>query len=67
MIQLFNPRSTIGKYRNLTLSDWNAIRTQIAQGALFASIEASTNNRRVIFTNTEVQFIEAKYPQAVQA
>jgi hypothetical protein len=64
---MINTRSTISKYRALTVSDWNAILEQIKRGSIFAMIEASTNNRKVIFTNTEVQFIESKYGAAVGA
>jgi hypothetical protein len=64
---MINTRSTISKYRNLTVSDWNAILEQIKRGSIFAVIEASSNNRKVMFTNTEVQFIEAKYGAAVGA
>jgi hypothetical protein len=67
MIQVSNSRSTIGKYRNLTGADWNAILEQIGTGVLFASIEASSNNRRVIFTRTEVEYLEQKYGKAVGA
>jgi hypothetical protein len=64
---MINTRSTISKYRNLTVSDWNAVLEQIKRGSIFAMIEASSNNRKVMFTNTEVQFIEAKYGQGVSA
>jgi hypothetical protein len=64
MIQGLNTRSTIGKYRNLTQADWNAVLEQIKRGSIFAMIEASTNNRKVMFTNTEVQFILEKYGRA---
>jgi hypothetical protein len=64
---MINARSTISKYRALTVSDWNAILEQIKRGSIFAMIEASSNNRKVMFTNTEVEFIEAKYGKAVTA
>ena len=64
---MINTRSTISKYRNLTVSDWNAVLEQIKHGSIFAMIEASTNNRKVMFTNTEVQFIQTKYGSAVSA
>ena len=65
MIQVQNPRSTIGKYRNLTGADWNAILEQIQNGAGLAKINASTNNRPVMFTRAEVSFILEKYGRAV--
>ncbi len=64
---MINTRSAISKYRNLTVSDWNAILEQIKRGSIFAIIEASSNNRKVMFTNTEVQYIQAKYGTAVGA
>ncbi len=64
MIQVQNPRATIGKYRNLTGADWNAILEQIKQGTGLAKINASTNNRPVVFTRAEVNFILEKYGRA---
>jgi hypothetical protein len=64
---MINTRSTISKYRNLTVSDWNAVLEQIKRGSIFAMIETSTNNRKVMFTNIEVQFILEKYGKAVSA
>ena len=63
MIQVQNPRSTIGKYRHLTGFDWQAITAAYDSGKGFIKIEASTG-RTVTFTRAEVDFILEKYGRA---
>jgi hypothetical protein len=59
MIQVQNARATIGKYRNLTESDWNAVLEQHQAGRGLIRIEASTG-RPVTFTRAEVEFLLVK-------
>jgi hypothetical protein len=55
-----NTRATIGKYRNLTSTDWQAVQTRISSTNGKATITAS-NGREVSFTRAEVQFLNQKY------
>ena len=56
MIQVSNPRSTIGKYRQVTVGEWNQILEQHANGkGMCKSSEGRT------FTRAEVNFILEKY------
>jgi hypothetical protein len=59
MITVQNPRSTLGKARNLTGYDWQAILTGYDAGKGLIKIEASTG-RTVSMTRAEVEFIQAK-------
>lgn len=59
MIQVQNPRSTLGKIRNLTGFDWQAITTAYNAGRGLIKIETSTG-RAVTMTRAEVEFIRAK-------
>ena len=59
MIQVQNPRSTLGKARNLTGFDWQAIQAAYNAGKGLIRIEASTG-RTVTMTRAEVEFIRAK-------
>jgi hypothetical protein len=61
MIHVQNPKATIGKYRYLTLGDWQAIVNQITPTRGKAVITDSKNGREVSFTRAEVEFITAKY------
>ena len=55
-----NTRATIGKYRNLTSTDWQAVQAHITDANGKATITVSTG-RTVEFTRAEVQFINQKY------
>jgi hypothetical protein len=59
MIQVQNPRSTLGKARNLTGYDWQAIQAAYDAGKGLIKIEASTG-RTVTMTRAEVEFIKSK-------
>jgi hypothetical protein len=59
MINVSNPRSTLGKARHLTGFDWQAILTAYNAGKGLIRIEASTG-RAVTMTRAEVEFIQAK-------
>ena len=59
MIQVQNPRSTLGKARNLTGYDWQAILTAYNAGKGLICIEKSTG-QTVSMTRAEVEFIQAK-------
>jgi hypothetical protein len=58
--QVSNTRATIGKYRNLTSTDWQTVQARITDANGKATITASTG-RTVEFTRAEVQFINQKY------
>ena len=56
MIQVQNPRSTIGKYRQVTVGEWNQILKQHAAGK---GLCKSSEGR--VFTRAEVSYILEKY------
>jgi hypothetical protein len=55
-----NTRATIGKYRNLTSTDWQTVQNRISSSNGKATVTAS-NGREVTFTRAEVQFLNQKY------
>jgi hypothetical protein len=55
-----NTRATIGKYRNLTSTDWQAVQARITDSSGKATVTTS-NGREVSFTRAEVQFLNQKY------
>ncbi len=55
-----NTRATIGKYRNLTSNDWQAIQARITPSSGKATVTTS-NGREVSFTRAEVQFLNQKF------
>jgi hypothetical protein len=55
-----NTRATIGKYRNLTSTDWQTVQARISSTNGKASITTS-NGREVSFTRAEVQYLNQKY------
>lgn len=55
-----NTCATIGKYRNLTSTDWQAVQNRISSTNGKASITTS-NGREVSFTRAEVQYLSQKY------
>ena len=59
MITVQNPRSTLGKFRNLTGFDWQAITAAYNAGKGLIRIEKSTG-KSVTMTRAEVDFIRAK-------
>ena len=59
MIQVQNPRSTLGKFRNLTGFDWQAIIAAYNAGKGLIRIEKSTG-QTVTLTRAEVEFIKWK-------
>ena len=59
MITVQNPRSTLGKARNLTNGDWQAIQTAYNAGKGLIRIEKSTG-QTVTMTRAEVEFVRAK-------
>jgi hypothetical protein len=61
MIHVSNSRATIGKYRHLTCSDWDAVRNQITPTCGKAVITSSRSGKEVAFSRAEVQFLTAKY------
>ena len=61
MIHVSNPRHTIGKYRFLTVGDWQAIVGQITPICGKATITHSVSGKEVVFTRAEVNFIVDKY------
>jgi hypothetical protein len=61
MIHVQNPKATIGKYRFLTVADWQAIQDRITPTCSKATITDSKNGREVSFTRAEVEFINQKY------
>jgi hypothetical protein len=64
MMQVSNPRATIGKYRHLAHGAWTTILNQTKHGVGLAKINASTKNRPVTFTRAEVAFLLEKYVRA---
>jgi hypothetical protein len=58
--QVSNARATIGKYRNLTSNDWQAIQARISSTNGKAVVTTS-NGREVTFTRAEVQYLNQKY------
>jgi hypothetical protein len=61
--QVSNTRATIGKYRNLTSTDWQAVQARISSTNGKASITTS-NGREVSFTRAEVEYLTQKYGTA---
>ena len=59
-ITISNTRATIGKFRQITLTDWQAVQAKITDNNGKATIAASTG-RRIEFTRAEVEFITKKY------
>ena len=59
MIQVSNPRSTLGKARHLTGYDWQAIQAAYNAGKGLIRIEKSTG-QSLTMTRAEVEFIRAK-------
>jgi hypothetical protein len=55
-----NTRATIGKYRNLTSADWQAVQARISSTNGKATVTTS-NGREVSFTRAEVQYLNQKY------
>ncbi len=53
-----NPRATLGKYRNLTETDWNTVLEAYKAGRGLIRVETSTG-RQVMFTRAEVEFLIA--------
>jgi hypothetical protein len=58
--QVSNTCATIGKYRNLTSNDWQAVQARITDSSGKATVTTS-NGREVSFTRAEVQFLNQKY------
>jgi hypothetical protein len=58
-ITVQNPRSTLGKARNLTGFDWQAIQAAYNAGKGLIRIEKSTG-QSVTLTRAEVDFIKSK-------
>jgi uncharacterized protein len=58
-ITVQNPRSTLGKARNITGADWQAIQTAYNAGKGLIRIEKSTG-QTVTMTRAEVELIRAK-------
>ncbi len=58
--QVSNTRATIGKYRNLTSTDWQAVQARISSTNGKATV-TTANGREVSFTRAEVQFLNQRY------
>ncbi len=58
--QVSNTRATIGKYRHLTSTDWQAVQNRISSTNGKATVTTS-NGREVSFTRAEVQFLNQKF------
>ncbi len=61
MIHVQNPRATIGKYRFLSVADWQAVQNAITPTCGKAVITSSRSGKPVEFTRAEVSFINQKY------
>lgn len=55
----FNTRATLGKYRNLTETDWNTVLASYRAGRGLVKLEASTG-RTVTFTRAEIEFLNGR-------
>lgn len=61
--QVSNTRATIGKYRNLTSTDWQAIQARITPLSGKASITTS-NGREISFTRSDDSSVKASSRQS---